>query len=65
MWNRGSVAVVFGLRLYVEHENEVAQATYRGLGMAQSGYVVMEEMLPDADRTGDSMGPDTGEFHPV
>lgn len=58
-------ATVVGLRLYVEHENEVAQATYRGLGMAQSGYVVMEEMLPDADRAGDSMGPDTGEFHPV
>ena len=58
-------ATVVGLRLYVEHENEVAQATYGGLGMVRSGYVVMEEMLPDADRAGGSMGADTGDFHSV
>ena len=38
-------ATVVGLRLYVEQENRVAQATYLGLGMLQSGYVVMEEMF--------------------
>ena len=36
---------VVGLRLYVEEHNRIAQATYRGLGMERSGYVVMEEML--------------------
>ena len=32
-----------GLRLYVEHENQAAQATYARLGMRRTGYVVMEE----------------------
>ena len=36
---------VVGLRLYVERENEVAQATYTQLGMCTAGYVVMEEMF--------------------
>ncbi len=34
-----------GIRLYVERRNEAAQATYSRLGMALTGYVVMEEMF--------------------
>ncbi len=33
---------VCGLRLYVERANHRAQATYRGCGMHDSGYLVME-----------------------
>lgn len=33
---------VIGVRLYVEHDNAVAQATYRKMGMAMTGYQVME-----------------------
>jgi GNAT superfamily N-acetyltransferase len=33
---------VIGVRLYVEHDNRVAQATYEKLGMAMTGYHVME-----------------------
>ncbi|MBI1832117.1 MAG: GNAT family N-acetyltransferase [Planctomycetes bacterium] len=33
---------VIGVRLYVEHDNHVAQATYKKLGMALTGYQVME-----------------------
>lgn len=33
---------VCGLRLYVEHENAAAQATYKNLGMHPPGYVVFE-----------------------
>lgn len=33
---------VCGLRLYVEHENTAAQATYRRLGMAPSGHFLFE-----------------------
>jgi GNAT superfamily N-acetyltransferase len=33
---------VIGVRLYVEHDNHVAQATYKKLGMAMTGYHVME-----------------------
>jgi ribosomal protein S18 acetylase RimI-like enzyme len=36
---------VIGLRLYVEHENASAQATYRKMGMAMTGYQVMEEIF--------------------
>ncbi len=36
---------VVGLRLYVENENEHAQATYRQLGFEVPGYHVMEKML--------------------
>jgi len=32
-----------GVRLYVEHENEAATATYRKLGFRDSGYLVMEK----------------------
>jgi ribosomal protein S18 acetylase RimI-like enzyme len=36
---------VVGLRLYVEHENLAARQTYQALGMAQTGYLVMEKGL--------------------
>ena len=35
---------VCGLRLYVEHENRNAQATYRALGMSQTAYRVYEQL---------------------
>ncbi len=34
---------VCGLRLYVEHENRGAQATYRSLGMRETAYRVYEQ----------------------
>ena len=34
---------VIGVRLYVEHDNQVAQATYAKLGMALTSYHVMEK----------------------
>jgi GNAT superfamily N-acetyltransferase len=36
---------VCGCRLYVERENNTAQATYSQLGMADAGYKVFEEMF--------------------
>ena len=36
---------VCGFRLYVERENAVAQTTYRNLGMAETHYLMFEEML--------------------
>ena len=36
---------VCGLRLYVERENRSAQATYRGLGMHQTDYLLYEEPI--------------------
>jgi len=36
---------VIGVRLYVEHDNLVAQETYRKLGMAVTGYQLMEVCL--------------------
>jgi ribosomal protein S18 acetylase RimI-like enzyme len=35
---------VVGLRLYVEQNNEAAQATYRRLGMRRTGYQVFESI---------------------
>jgi ribosomal protein S18 acetylase RimI-like enzyme len=35
-------ADVIGVRLYVEHDNRTAQATYKKLGMMTTGYQVME-----------------------
>ena len=35
---------VVGLRLYVERENGVAQATYARLGMRMAGYLVMQDL---------------------
>jgi ribosomal protein S18 acetylase RimI-like enzyme len=37
---------VCGFRLYVEGENERAQATYSALGMKQTHYLVFEELKP-------------------
>lgn len=37
---------VIGVRLYVEHDNLVAQATYEKLGMTMTGYHVMEIEFP-------------------
>jgi ribosomal protein S18 acetylase RimI-like enzyme len=37
---------VCGFRLYVERENERAQATYSALGMKQTHYLVFEELKP-------------------
>ena len=36
---------VIGVRLYVEHDNAGAQATYRKMGMVMTGYQVMEEVF--------------------
>ncbi len=38
---------VIGLRLYVEQENQRAQATYRALGLRPAGYLVFEDLWPD------------------
>ncbi|MDX1605736.1 MAG: GNAT family N-acetyltransferase, partial [Candidatus Competibacterales bacterium] len=35
---------VRGFRLYVERDNQVAQRTYRQLGMRESGYTLFEDM---------------------
>jgi ribosomal protein S18 acetylase RimI-like enzyme len=37
---------VCGLRLYVEHENTSAQATYRSLGMVRTDYQLFEQLKP-------------------
>ena len=34
-----------GLRLYVEQNNEVARQVYRQLGLADAGYLVLEDMF--------------------
>ncbi len=36
---------VVGLRLYVEQENQAAQATYVGLGMRETPYLVMQYLF--------------------
>ena len=36
---------VCGFRLYVDKENRAAQLAYRSLGMAESGYLIYEEMI--------------------
>jgi ribosomal protein S18 acetylase RimI-like enzyme len=43
---------VCALRLYVEHANRAAQATYRALGMHDTGYLVFEEGRPGVDYFG-------------
>jgi len=35
---------VCGFRLYVEHDNHIAQKTYRSLGMDETGYKMYEEL---------------------
>jgi ribosomal protein S18 acetylase RimI-like enzyme len=41
----GRSSQVCGCRLYVERENHTAQATYKYLGMKDTGYRVFEEMI--------------------
>jgi ribosomal protein S18 acetylase RimI-like enzyme len=36
---------VVGVRLYVEHDNQIAQATYCKTGMVMTGYRVMEDLF--------------------
>ena len=36
---------VVGLRLYVEHDNQVAQTTYEGLGMTPAHYRIMQHLF--------------------
>ena len=36
---------VCGFRLYVEHNNLAAQQTYRNLGMTETDYLMMEELV--------------------
>lgn len=40
---------VCGFRLYVEHDNHIAQKTYRSLGMEETDYKLYEELKPDTD----------------
>jgi len=40
---------VCGFRLYVEHDNYIAQKTYRSLGMDETGYKIYEELKPDTE----------------
>ena len=42
---------VCGLRLYVEHANEKAQATYKAMGMEITHYHVFEELTREAPWT--------------
>jgi ribosomal protein S18 acetylase RimI-like enzyme len=37
---------ICGFRLYVEHDNAVAQQTYASLGMTPTGYLLFEELKP-------------------
>ena len=39
-------AMVCGFRLYVERDNQRAQATYQAAGMAQTSYLVFEHLKP-------------------
>ncbi|MCP5150860.1 MAG: GNAT family N-acetyltransferase [Ectothiorhodospiraceae bacterium] len=45
----GAAGNVCGFRLYVEQENARAQATYRALGMGETGYLMFEEVLDPVD----------------
>ena len=36
---------VCGFRLYVEHNNRIAQQTYEALGMRETDYLMMEELV--------------------
>lgn len=37
---------VCGFRLYVERNNQIAQQTYQALGMSETEYLLMEELVP-------------------
>jgi GNAT superfamily N-acetyltransferase len=40
---------VCGFRLYVEHDNQIAQKTYRTLGMDETSYKMYEELKPGTE----------------
>ena len=40
---------VCGFRLYVEHDNHIAQKTYRSLGMQETSYKLYEELKQHTD----------------
>ena len=40
---------VCGFRLYVEHDNNIAQKTYRTLGMDETSYKMYEELKPGTE----------------
>ena len=40
---------VCGFRLYVEHDNHIAQKTYRTLGMDETSYKMYEELKPGTE----------------
>jgi len=40
---------VCGFRLYVEHDNHIAQKTYRSLGMDETSYKMYEELKPGTE----------------
>jgi GNAT superfamily N-acetyltransferase len=46
-----SAGDVFGIRLYVDQDNQPAQAVYAALGMSQSHYHMYEVEFPREDRT--------------
>ncbi|MCA9169807.1 MAG: GNAT family N-acetyltransferase, partial [Planctomycetales bacterium] len=41
---------VCGLRLYVEHENDIARNTYSRLGMSQTPYQIYEKEFAEHER---------------
>ncbi|MBW4592806.1 MAG: GNAT family N-acetyltransferase [Brasilonema angustatum HA4187-MV1] len=42
--NQQNELKICGFRLYVEHQNTVAQKTYEALGMEDTGYMIFEEL---------------------
>ena len=44
---------VCGFRLYVEHDNHIAQKTYRSLGMEETAYKLYEELKQDTNYRSD------------
>jgi ribosomal protein S18 acetylase RimI-like enzyme len=40
---------VCGFRLYVKHDNQIAQKTYRTLGMDETSYKMYEELKPGTE----------------
>lgn len=47
---------VIGLRLYMEHDNASARATYEKLGFVEAGYEVLESMWADSTSRTQSHG---------
>ena len=55
---------ICGFRLYVEKENDVAQATYGSLGMAPTDYLIYEETKPGARFFADAPGEPASRMDP-